>query len=241
MKKVLSKIILIIILSFVLFSSVIFYQGYQEYQKVTAKESIEAKVAQVQSQDFSEYEAIAPLFLDAIMVTEDARFYYRDSPIDRIALMRALKVNLKHKGFYEGGSTIPQQLAKNLYFDHSASLVRKVSEYFIARDIMDLYSHNEIIALYANVIYYGDGYLGITQASYGYFDLAPKDLNDFQATLLAGLPQAPSIYQLSTNYEGALKRQEHVLNRLVDEHYLTENEKHEIISMGGIDHEKEND
>ena len=241
MRKLIQKVLLIILLSFVLLSSIITYQGYSEYQKVIQEIPIEDKIALVKEGDFTPYDDIAPLFLDAIMVTEDARFYYRDSPLDRIAIMRAIKVNIKNRGFYEGGSTIPQQLAKNLYFDHSASLVRKVSEYFIARDIMNRYDHKEIISFYVNDIYYGDGYLGITAASLGYFDVLPKDLNDFQATLLAGLPQAPSIYQLSTNYEGALERQDHVLNRLVDEHYLTELEKSEILSIGGIDHEGKND
>lgn len=241
MRKVIRKIVLIGVLFSFLMMSLITYQGYKEYHTVVSDVPIEEKINKLKKDNFSDYDEIAPLFLDAIRVTEDARFYLRDSPLDRIAIVRAIKVNIKQRGFYEGGSTIPQQLAKNLYFDHSASLKRKVSEYFIARDIMRLYNHNEILSFYVNSIYYGDGYTGITSASRGYFNVLPLELDDFQASILAGLPQAPSIYQLSTNYEGALKRQNHVLNRLVDEHIITEEEKIEILLLGGIEYEEKND
>lgn len=208
--------------------------GYSEYKKVTEAMPIQAKIQDIQqSEAYVAYEDIAPLFVKAMIATEDARFPYRDSPLDMIAIMRAIRSNFRNRHLVEGGSTIPQQLAKNLYFDHSASFTRKVSEYLIAKEIMQNYDKEEVFALYASIIYFGDGHNGIRQASLGYFDVEPSHLNAFQATLLAGLPQAPSIYQLSTNYKGAIKRQYHVLQRLVDENYLSQQEADIIVESGG--------
>lgn len=234
MKKIFKKLIQVVLLVFVVFALAITTVGYSEYKRVTDEISVHDKVLEIQKTEaYVTYDDIAPLFVKAIIATEDARYPYRDSPLDFIAIVRALRTNLRSHHLQEGGSTIPQQLAKNMYFDHSASLTRKVSEYLIARQIMKNYDKEEIIALYASIIYFGDGYYGIEEASQGYFSVSAKDLNPFQATLLAGLPQAPSIYQLSTNYEGALKRQEHVLKRMLHEKYLSQMEVDLIIQENG--------
>lgn len=127
-----------------------------------------------------------------------------------------------------------------MYFDHSASIQRKIAEYLIAKDLLEEYGVDEILTLYLNIIYFGDGHYGISEASQGYFDKPALELNDYEATLLAGLPQAPSVYHLSGNYEGARKRQTHVLNRLVEKGKITEQEATKIYNMGGS-YEKEND
>lgn len=88
---------------------------------------------------------------------------------------------------------------------------RKINEIFLAFELEKLYSKEEILELYVNVVYYGDGYTGIKAACNGYFNKQPKDLTEDEATLLAGLPQAPSLYALNNNYERALDRQQEVI------------------------------
>ena len=115
---------------------------------------------------------------------------------------------------FKGGSTITQQLAKNLFLSNEQTFKRKIKETIISFIIEKEYSKNEILELYVNVIYYGDGYEGILEASRGYFHKEPSKLNKEEATLLAGIPQAPSYYQLSNNYKETYERQKEVLDAL---------------------------
>lgn len=213
----------------IIFTGIIVSIGYLEYRSVISKKSIESSVQSIQtSNNYVSYDSINPIFFDAVIATEDSRYWSRESVLDYEALGRAMFRNLKNFKLLEGGSTIPQQLAKNLYFDHDASLTRKVSEWFVARDVLNKYNKKDIVALYVNINYYGDGFYGIYDASVGYFNKPPHLLSDGQATLLAGIPQAPSIYQLSTNFEGAKKRQLHVLNRMLSVGFIDEVQMEEI-------------
>lgn len=119
-----------------------------------------------------------------------------------------------------GGSTITQQLSKNLYLDQKKTFHRKITELFFVHDIESTYSKDEILELYLNIIYFGDGYYGIAQAAEGYFHTTPDRLTLAQATILAGLPQAPAVYQLSDGLKLAKQRQRMVLEKMVEEHYL---------------------
>lgn len=212
-------------------ASVIGYLGYSEYQSSIATTSIESNVLTIQSNpDFVPYDMLPDRFVEAVIATEDSRYWTRNSVLDYEALGRALVRNLKNLKFLEGGSTIPQQVGKNLYYDHNPSIIRKVSEWFVARDLLKTYNKRDIFALYVNINYYGDGYYGIQQASQGYFGVDARNLKEGQATLLAGLPQAPSVYQLSTNFEGARARQYHVLERMLDVGYIDLNQLNSIYS-----------
>ena len=124
--------------------------------------------------------------------------------------------------FVEGGSTITQQLAKNTYFTQKKEMTRKVSEAFMAIEIEKNYDKNEILELYFNTSYYGDGCYTIKEASNHYFDKDPIDLTDYEATLLAGVPNAPSLYAPTKNLDLAHRRQKQVLNKMVECGYLTE-------------------
>ena len=115
-----------------------------------------------------------------------------------------------------------QQLAKNMYFTQEKELQRKVAEVFVAFDLEQNYSKNEILELYVNTIYYGNGYYCVKDASEGYFGKAPNDMTDYESTLLAGIPNAPSKYAPTVSPELAQKRQEQVLARLVKCGYFTE-------------------
>lgn len=229
MKRLLKKLLKTLLVLALIAAVTLTALGYLEYRSVTRDNPIESAVSTIQNDsDFVAYDALPQRFVEAVVATEDARFWSRESVLDYEALGRAMLRNLKNLKMLEGGSTIPQQVGKNLYFDHSASLIRKVSEWFVARDLLKTYNKRDVLSLYVNMNYYGDGYYGIYDASYGYFNVHPSMLTDGQATLLAGLPQAPSIYQLSTNFEGARQRQLHVLERMLDVGYLNENEKNTI-------------
>ena len=134
-----------------------------------------------------------------------------------------------------GGSTITQQLAKNMYYTYQPSYLRKVSEIFTAYDLEKELSKKEILELYVNVINYGDNHIGIREASEGYFHKKPKDLTLDEATLLAGLPQSPANYQLSNHEDVARRRQIQVLNAMVRESMINEDEKMAVIKQAESD------
>lgn len=131
----------------------------------------------------------------------------------------------------EGGSTITQQLAKNLYFPQDNTLERKIAEVFMAFHIEDEINKDEILELYFNCIYYGSGYYCVYDASVGYFGKEPSEMNDYEATLLAGVPNAPSVYSPKVNPELAHRRQEKVVSTMAECGYLTEDECDDILTM----------
>ena len=109
------------------------------------------------------------------------------------AIGRAALTDIATLSLAEGGSTITQQTARNLFFTQEKRFERKVAEVFMAWDLEAAYSKVEILELYVNSSYYGDGYTGIGQASWGYLDCAPADMSDGECALMAGLPNAPSL------------------------------------------------
>ena len=136
--------------------------------------------------------------------------------------------NIRDGEFDEGGSTITQQVAKNIIFNQDKTLIRKIGEIFGAYDLEKNYSKDEILALYVNSNYFGDGYYGIYDASMGYYKKEPKDLTLEEASMLAGIPNAPSIYSPSINPDLAKKRQAHVLNAMIEYGYITKEEANSI-------------
>ena len=119
-------------------------------------------------------------------------------------------------------------IIKNIIFNQDKTLIRKIGEIFGAYDLEKNYSKDEILALYVNSNYFGDGYYGIYAASMGYYKKEPKDLTLEEASMLAGIPNAPSVYSPSINPDLAKKRQSHVLNAMVQYGYITEEEANSI-------------
>ena len=163
------------------------------------------------------------IYLDAVVAVEDHRFE-QHCGVDIIAIARAAWNNIKSWSLREGGSTITQQLAKNLYFTQERSFIRKAAEVFMAFRLEQTYSKDEILELYVNSIYFGDGYYCVRDASAGYFGKEPADMADDEATLLAGIPNAPSVYSLTANPDLAAQRQQYVLQQMVKYGYLGEEE-----------------
>lgn len=225
-KKLLRFILLIIIIA----SAVVISGGYGKYKQAIGQMPVEDVVKKIKSaESFTPINEISETFIKAMVSVEDRRFY-KHKGIDFIGIGRAVKNNFENRKLSEGGSCITQQLAKNMYFMHDNSLSRKVAEVMIAVNLEKKYSKNEILELYFNVIYYGSGYYSVGEASEGYFGKKPSELSDYEATLLAGIPNAPSVYSLDNNPSLAKKRQKTVVNAMVDMKYMTKEEAEEILS-----------
>lgn len=224
MKFVKKLLITLFIIAFIAVS-VIIYLGYNMYKNVTAEVSISDKISKIESSaNYTPIEEIPESFKNAIIATEDHRF--RDhNGFDMIAFCRAIITNVKDGELSEGASTITQQLGRNMYFTQEKLFTRKIAELFVAFDIESYYFKDKILEFYINTIYYGNGYTGIKKASQGYFNKAPSELTLYEATLLAGLPNAPSAYSPTKHLDLAHKRQNQVLNSMVREGYLSEEEK----------------
>ena len=159
----------------------------------------------------------------AVVAVEDNRFYSHHG-FDPQGIMRATLVNLQYGQIEEGASTITQQLVKNLFLSHEQSFGRKAEELLLALDIEANYSKDEILELYLNTIYYGSNFYGIGPAADGYFGKRPADLQLPEAAMLAGLPNAPSLYSPYVDFMMAKKRRFIVIDAMVRSGYLDEHE-----------------
>lgn len=181
-------------------------------------------MAEIRRQDnFTSLEEMPETYVQAVVSVEDHRFYDHFG-LDLIAIGRAVVNDIKAGRYVEGGSTITQQLAKNLYFSQEKTMSRKAAEVFLALEIEQKYTKDEILELYVNSIYFGDGYYSVGEASEGYFGKPASEMNDYECTLLAGVPNAPSKYAPSKNLALAEKRQQKVISRMEACGYITEEE-----------------
>ncbi len=209
-------------------STVIVGNGYMTYRHAIQEEPLEIAMQSVHGQsNFVPLAEVNPIYLDAVIAIEDHRFY-KHQGIDARAMLRAIKTDIQTGSYAEGGSTISQQLAKNLYFSHEKSLNRKIAEIFMARALEKNYNKVEILEAYINTIYFGNGYYGIYKAAVGYYDALPSELTKNQATLLAGVPNAPNAYAPNTNMNLARQRQRQVLDAMVKYHFLPREEADKI-------------
>ena len=199
-------------------------EGYGLYKNAVQEESLEETVAEIRRQDnFTSLEEMPETYVQAVVSVEDHRFYDHFG-LDLIAIGRAVVNDIKAGRYVEGGSTITQQLAKNLYFSQEKTMSRKAAEVFLALEIEQKYTKDEILELYVNSIYFGDGYYSVGEASEGYFGKPASEMNDYECTLLAGVPNAPSKYAPSKNLALAEKRQQKVISRMEACGYITEEE-----------------
>ena len=168
-------------------------------------------------------------YLNAVVSVEDRRFYDHGA-IDFISIARAIYVNVTNFDLREGGSTITQQLAKNIYFIEMDPFPRKLAEIFMAFAIEDNYSKDEILELYVNTSYFGDGYYGIKEACNGYLNKEPSEMDLNECTMMAGIPNAPSVYAPTKNPDLTKSRQGHVLETMVENGYISQEEANKIIN-----------
>ena len=172
---------------------------------------------------------ISPEFLKAIIAVEDSRFY-NHSGIDHRGLIRALMANIRTKRIVQGGSTITQQLSKNLFFSFERNWIRKIKELLIAFQLEATFGKEEILEAYSNQIYFGNGAYGVEEASQIYFRKRARDLTLLQAAMLAGLPNSPNNANPFVHYEKAMKRADYVLKRMVSANLITIREREEALN-----------
>ena len=218
--KLIKRLIIIILIIAAFLAGSVYHEARQVYKQVVADAPIEEKVAQIQSiEHYTPYSQLPKTYVEAVIAAEDKRFETHKG-YDLLSVGRAVWNNIKSGNLQEGGSAITQQLARNMYFEQDKKISRKLAEIFVAREIEKLYDKDEIFELYVNSIYFGSGYYNIYDASMGYFGKKPSQLSDYEATMLAGIPNAPSVYSPDVNPDLAEQRRQQVISCMVDEGYI---------------------
>lgn len=166
---------------------------------------------------------------NAFVSIEDKRFY-KHHGYDFFAIMRAVQSLVSKERISQGGSTITQQLARNIYLTHTVKWERKVEEIFIARALEKKYSKEEILEFYINNIYFSNNYYGIEAASQGYFGKNVQDLSLSETAFLCAIPNSPSAYDPLTHEENTLKRRDLILKNMFESKAITEAEYEEALA-----------
>ncbi|MCX8163835.1 MAG: PBP1A family penicillin-binding protein [Aquificaceae bacterium] len=175
----------------------------------------------IQRRYYVELKDIPPHVRQAFISVEDKNFY-KHPGVDPFAILRALLANIRHKELRQGASTITQQLARNLFLTPDKSFKRKLKEALLALRIERHYTKDQILEMYLNYIYLGQGAYGVEAASRTYFGKSVKELTLDEAALLAGLPKAPTRYNPFRNPERVKERRDYVLMRMHENGYLSE-------------------
>lgn len=220
--RVLRKIIFLLLGVAVLAAGYTIYQGYGIYKDVTEADPLTQKVEEIKAQEhYTPYEELPKTYIEAVIAGEDQRFL-KHGGFDLLSTGRAVLANIRSGEMVQGGSTITQQLARNLYFEQDKDLSRKVAELMVAFALEKEYDKEEIFALYVNTIYFGSGYYNIYDASQGYYGKTPAELSDYEATMLAGIPNAPSVYDPTLNPDLAEQRRQQIIGCMVEQGYIEE-------------------
>ncbi len=189
------------------------------HQRVTSHHGIYLKKA-----------AANPWLTHALIATEDRSFYHNWG-ISFEGIGRALLVDIRTLTFAQGGSTITQQLVRDLMLSPKKTIPRKVTGILLSLMVTALYSKQQILNMYLNEVYLGHGSYGVARAAQVYFHRSVANLTASEATVLAGLPQAPSAYDPLTHYKLAKARQWEVLTSMVSDHMISLAQAHRIFQQ----------
>ena len=179
-----------------------------------------ANVHAAENRDIVKISQIPKDLQNAFVSVEDNRFY-EHMGVDPKGILRALWANISDQTIAEGGSTITQQLAKNAYLTQERTMKRKVQEMFLALQLERQYTKQEILELYLNQIYFGQGAYGVQAAAKTYFGKNVEDLNLNECAMLAGIPKSPNYYSPFNNLQAAQERKKTVLDQMAKYHYIT--------------------
>lgn len=171
--------------------------------------------------DYVPFNALPASLVDAVIATEDRNFYYHFG-IDPFGLLRATVANIRARHVVQGGSTITQQVAKNVFLTPERSLTRKLREMILALKLEKRFSKQDIMSIYLNRVYLGAGNYGVDAASRRYFGKSARELTLSESAILAGLLKAPSRFAPTSNPELSRKRAEQVLLNMADAGFLTD-------------------
>lgn len=197
MKKIIATVFLISVITVFFVVKDLKVQNYPSLN-TCFKTTVSGKTLCDKSMDYVQIDDVSPYFLDAVIMSEDDKFYHHNG-FDWKEFKNSLLANLRAFSFVRGGSTITQQLVKNVYLDHSKSISRKIKEAYIANQIEKNYSKELILEKYINAIQLGRGLWGIKEAAIHYFGVYPKDLGVLESLYLVILLPSPVKY--SQSYE----------------------------------------
>ena len=223
--------ILLAILAIILVTVIVLYSlGNNMYQEALNGETLESVVEEIrENPNYIEYEDLPQNYINAVIAVEDHRFREHGA-IDFIAICRAIYVNITSFSLREGGSTITQQVAKNMfYITEGKPVIRKIAEILTSFDLEGKYSKDEIVELYVNTIYFGDGYYGIEEACQGYLGKNATEMTLADCTMMAGIPNAPSVYAPTVNPDLTRSRQETAIADMVENGYLSEDDANALL------------
>lgn len=210
--------------------SVFAIKGAVMWNNAKAANPLDTAVAELQSAEgFARVSELPQFYINAVISVEDRKFRTHNG-INLKSIARALLYDMKTLSFDQGGSTITQQLAKNIWFTQEKQIERKFAEVFAAFELENALSKDEIFELYVNTIYFGSGYYGVTDAAKGYFGKAPSELSEYECAMLAGLPNAPSAYSPDESPELAQQRLRLVLDSMEDCGVISEAKAEEVIA-----------
>lgn len=196
-------------------------KGFSQATVIYDKDGNVASKISANKTESVNYEQIPEHLIHAVVAIEDHRFFEHNG-VDFIGIVRAFVRNTKAGGIVEGGSTITQQLTKNAFLSTEKSYKRKMDEVFLAREIEKEFTKEEILEIYLNTIYFGDGEWGIKRAALHYFGKEVEDLTIDESALLAGLIKAPSALSPYRHLEKATARRDVVLERMRQQNYITD-------------------
>lgn len=227
--KIIKNIFRILLLCIVIFISIKVNEGYSLYKEAIEQVPLDKKIEEIKSiNNYTKIDEVPDIYLKAVIAVEDHRFYSHNG-IDLVAIGRAIFNDIINMSFVEGGSTITQQLAKNIYFTQEKKITRKIAEVFMAFEIEKNYSKNDILEFYLNTSYFGEGCYTVKDASKKYFDKLPIEMTDYESIMLSGIPNAPSVYAPTVNPELAKQRQLQVIQKMTKYDVLTEERAKEIL------------
>ena len=214
-KRLLSCLLLAALFVLVVIGGTLGVQGWRLYRATAAQKPIAGLYDEISSRPgFASCDQLPQTYIDAVI------------SIDPAAIVRALWADLRTRSLAEGGSTLTQQLAKNELFTQEKQMARKAAEMFAARDIEDYYSKQQIFEMYAGSCYFGNQWSGVAQAAQGYFGKPTRELTRAECVVLAGLPNAPSVY--AANGELARRRALVVVERMERAKKLTHTQALEL-------------
>lgn len=174
------------------------FDGYEMYKEATDKVSIIDRIEQLKSdENYVGIDQISPYFLEGVIEAEDRRFYEHNG-INLVSTTRAMIKNTIAGTTLEGGSSITQQLAKNMYFTFEKLYERKVAELLVAFALEKEFTKSEILEYYCNISYFGEGQYGIKEASMHYYGVEPIALTESQALSLVRTLKSPNYYNPNT-------------------------------------------
>ncbi len=202
--KIILRLLLVLILILGIIASIYVFKGYSMYKEAVSKVTIEEKIKEIKSKaDYVNFEDIPQEYINKLIKTEDKRFYSH-SGVDLKAIARAVYNDLKCMSFAQGGSTLTQQVSKNMYFSFEKKIPRKIAEVFVSKKLEAKLSKDEILELHCNIVYFGEGCYGLAQASKHYFGVGVTELKSEQIEKLINTLRSPA--NLNPNAVSSVKK-----------------------------------